>query len=85
MVKCPCGKEIIFKRCEMVEIDEEEDESTVTYSERSHLSYREIPQSERKMKKTRIYGCPNEYCRYTSDMTEDQYHELEDNESDNDF
>lgn len=82
MVKCPCGKEIVFKGWE--EIEEEEDSRTGMYAGTSHGgSYRAKPQSDRKIRKVRIYACedfPN--CIHSYKMTEDEYLKLEEDHSD---
>ena len=82
LAKCRCGKEIVFIGDEMVEEQEEEELSGI-YAQRSQTSYGQKPQSERRMRRTRMYACkdyPN--CKFFSDkMTESECLELEDEQS----
>jgi len=75
MVKCPCGKRIIFKKWDVVDEEEEED-STGLYAG-SPKGFHGGRSSNGKTRKVRIYGCEDSMCMYTSDMTEDEYHKLE--------
>lgn len=81
MVKCPCGKKIVFKRWAEREVEEEPEEETGSYYSKPKNLYRGIS-SDVKMKKIRIYGCQDPICIYTSDMTEDEYLKIEEDQSD---
>jgi hypothetical protein len=80
MVKCPCKKNIVPRGLE--EVDEEEDEeSTGSYSgtKKGHYGSRPSNSEKRKVMK---YGCEDPLCILTSEMTEREYLELEENQND---
>jgi hypothetical protein len=80
MVKCPCGKNIVFKCYEEREVEEEE-ESTGSYvgTTKGFHGGRNPNAETRKVK---IYHCEDNFCMFSSDMTEDEVLELEDNQND---
>jgi len=81
MVRCPCGKKIVFKRWEEMEEEEEIGEETGLYYSKPENLYGGKP-SNLKKRKVRIYGCEDPFCIYTSDMTEDEYLKMEEDQSD---
>lgn len=82
MVKCPCGKKIIFKRFEEREEDDEDSRCGGYAGIGLRGKYGSKPQFERRTRKVRIYGCEDPFCRYSSDMTREEFLELEENEND---
>lgn len=78
MVKCKCGKEIIFIGYETIEVNENGDIN-------NDYGVYDIPlPSERNMKRTKIFACKNyPSCIYSEKMTYSQMRKFEDEQNEN--
>lgn len=61
-------------------VEDDEDEPTGMYAPRPQHLYRAIS-SATPTRKVRIFACEDDRCIYSHEMTEDEYHELEDEQS----
>ena len=80
LVKCQCGKKIVFKRTENRPIEEDEDEPIGMYSAKPKNLYG-ATSSATPTEEVRIYACEDDMCIYSHEMTETEYLELEDEEN----